>query len=95
NPLTMVVLGPGGTGKSHLINALTQIHNSLKADPTLQRAAYTGSASANIEGETLHHLYEWSVNKQTTALKNALDTVNRERLWSTLNTLIVDEIGMI
>ncbi|KAI8841268.1 hypothetical protein BC829DRAFT_356375, partial [Chytridium lagenaria] len=53
-PLMMVVMGSGGTGKSHVITALTQIHISLNAEATLERAAYTGSAAANINGETLH-----------------------------------------
>ncbi|KAI8843738.1 hypothetical protein BC829DRAFT_354641, partial [Chytridium lagenaria] len=54
NPIRMIVLGPGGTGKSHLVNALSDFHKRLGVETALERAAFTGVAAANIHGETIH-----------------------------------------
>jgi ATPase subunit of ABC transporter with duplicated ATPase domains len=50
----MTVIGPGGTGKSTLLNALTTTFGKLKVPQLLAKTAMTGVAASLIGGTTLH-----------------------------------------
>ena len=53
DPLHLIILGEGGTGKSYLINAIRNLlaHHCLITAPT-------GKAAFNIKGVTLHSLFK-------------------------------------
>ncbi|THU85218.1 hypothetical protein K435DRAFT_685984, partial [Dendrothele bispora CBS 962.96] len=53
-PLRMYLGGPGGTGKSHVINALKSFFEARKQARRFCMCSYTGIASRNITGMTLH-----------------------------------------
>ncbi|KAJ7079217.1 hypothetical protein C8R43DRAFT_863756, partial [Mycena crocata] len=53
-PLRMYLGGPGGTGKSRVINALQDYFTSHGASRRFRLASYTGVAARNISGMTLH-----------------------------------------
>ncbi|KAJ7127739.1 hypothetical protein C8R44DRAFT_529334, partial [Mycena epipterygia] len=52
--LRMFLTGPGGTGKSRVIQALQDFFSLRGQSRRLRLAAYTGVAARNINGMTLH-----------------------------------------
>lgn len=52
--LLMLVLGEGGTGKSVVINAITESFAYYAQEHTLSKIAPTGVAATHIQGSTLH-----------------------------------------
>ena len=63
--LLMKVLGPPGTGKSRVIDALTQHFERCNARPILQKCAHQGSAASIIGGSTLYSLLCIKVSSKT------------------------------
>lgn len=56
-PLRLTVTGAGGSGKSVVINTLvTTIRKIFQKNGVIQVIAPTGTAAANVGGETIHHL---------------------------------------
>ncbi|KAL1685022.1 hypothetical protein GGG16DRAFT_32229, partial [Schizophyllum commune] len=54
SPLRMLMTGPGGTGKSHVINAFKALLSFFSMGHTLRLLAPTGSAAGLIDGMTVH-----------------------------------------
>lgn len=54
SPRLVIVHGPGGTGKSALLNAISQMFAHRGASSLLARTATTGVAASIIGGSTLH-----------------------------------------
>ena len=92
-PLQMVIYGEGGTGKSKVIQTLTEALTVRNASDILIKSAYTGIAASLIEGKTTHHIAQLSmrVNGNLTAERR-----NKLQLfWKNYHYLIVDEFSMI
>ncbi|KAI6152805.1 hypothetical protein EDD17DRAFT_1490991, partial [Pisolithus thermaeus] len=53
-PLRMLVHGEGGTGKSRVIQSITECFARRGARHLLVKAAYTGVAASLIDGKTTH-----------------------------------------
>ncbi|KAK0229870.1 hypothetical protein EDD85DRAFT_751977, partial [Armillaria nabsnona] len=53
-PLRMFLSGPGGTGKSTVINAIWTYFISRGQERRFRLTSYTGIAACNISGMTLH-----------------------------------------
>ncbi|RDX39933.1 hypothetical protein OH76DRAFT_1302941, partial [Lentinus brumalis] len=53
-PLRMVLYGEGGTGKSRVIQTVTQAFAARGCAHMLVKAAYTGIAASLIDGKTTH-----------------------------------------
>ncbi|KAI0349341.1 hypothetical protein OH77DRAFT_1380004, partial [Trametes cingulata] len=53
-PLRMLLIGEGGTGKSRVIQTVTQLFAAKGSADLLVKAAYTGIAASLIEGKTTH-----------------------------------------
>ncbi|KIM73532.1 hypothetical protein PILCRDRAFT_32665, partial [Piloderma croceum F 1598] len=54
DPLRMYLGGPGGTGKSRVINALKDFFDRCNQSRQFRLSSYTGVAAKNISGTTLH-----------------------------------------
>ena len=54
NPLRMLLTGPGGTGKSHVVKAVQSVMEYYNASHTIRFLAPTGSAASLIDGMTIH-----------------------------------------
>ncbi|KAI9061024.1 hypothetical protein FKP32DRAFT_1576518, partial [Trametes sanguinea] len=54
SPLRMCLVGEGGTGKSRVIQTITQYFASRGVEYLLVKGAYTGIAAALIGGKTTH-----------------------------------------
>ena len=64
---TLLIHGGAGSGKSTLINVISQyVHHILRRDgddpdcPYVILSAFTGTAAANINGQTLHTLFSFN-----------------------------------
>ncbi|KAJ6498549.1 hypothetical protein C8R47DRAFT_971703, partial [Mycena vitilis] len=87
----LIIGGPGGTGKSHIYDALKSFYDEVELRPELNFTAPTGVAASNIHGSTVHH--ELSLRtKYSDLTKNNSEPLKNlvARLQST-RTLIIDE----
>ena len=88
-PLSMLVLGTAGTGKSFLINCLSQLlHNSVTI------LAPTGVAAANIHGSTLHSHLQFA-KLSTFAQLRGPSLQRLQDKFADTRYLIIDEVSMI
>ena len=88
-PLYMIVTGTAGTGKSYLINCL-----KLLLQEKLRVAAPTGVASYNIEGHTLHSLFNLPTKGEFKQLEGqALHIIQQSFLE--VRYIIIDEMSMM
>ncbi|KAI1782351.1 hypothetical protein LXA43DRAFT_858710, partial [Ganoderma leucocontextum] len=62
-PLQMVVYGEGGTGKSRVVQTVTEAFSGRDSAFLLVKAAYTGIAASLIDGKTLHVIAHISVHR--------------------------------
>ena len=89
--LRMFVAGPGGTGKSWIIDALRTFFRVQNQSHRLRVAAYTGVASKNIHGMTLHSALCLNKHNKRSAKAKA-DLI---AMWRKVNYLIIDEVSMV
>jgi PIF1-like helicase len=92
-PLRMIIYGEGGTGKSKVIQTVTEAFKALGAGRMLVKAAYTGTAASLIEGKTTH-----SIGKLSSRGSRNVSDEKRSKLqkfWADFNYLIIDEYSMI
>ena len=92
-PLRMYLGGPGGTGKSRVIHALTDFFKRKNQSRRLRLAAFTGVAAKNIGGTTLHTALSLSLSKKKSdANKTRAALV---AMWNGVDYLLVDEVSTI
>ncbi|KAF6741353.1 hypothetical protein DFP72DRAFT_761254, partial [Ephemerocybe angulata] len=53
-PLIMLMTGPGGTGKTYTVNAVSEVLKAYRHGHAIRYLAPTGSAAALINGMTIH-----------------------------------------
>jgi len=94
-PMRATIMGPGGTGKSHIINTIIGMVRQLTGcNNTVQVAAPSGAAAFNVQGSTLHNLLSLGVSHP----ENKLSAAKKEKLMEQLDKLlilIIDERSMI
>ncbi|XP_066599998.1 uncharacterized protein [Prorops nasuta] len=95
--LRLYVSGEGGTGKSFLIKTIRcWIKKTMKKDVIV--SAPTGIAAFNIDGQTIHRVFQLPVDHGRTAKYTGLSDVAikiiREELKN-VTLIIIDEISMI
>ncbi|KAI0253810.1 hypothetical protein BJV78DRAFT_1081303, partial [Lactifluus subvellereus] len=88
-PLRMILYGEGGTGKSRVIQTISE----LGADHLLIKAACTGVAAALIGGKTTHTVA--SLSKRSRARISDDMKAKLESFWKAKAYLIIDEFSMI
>lgn len=102
-PLRLMVFGEGGTGKSEVIKAVTELFNDRGVSKALIKTAYTGIACSQIAGSTTHRVFEFSVAKNYGQSGerdkfDGLSFVKHARLvarFKHVMWVIIDEISMI
>lgn len=90
--LLMHLHGEGGTGKSRVIQTITELFDSEGVQSMLLKAAYTGIAASLIDGKTTHAIAGLSMNGRR------MSEETRKRLtaeWAPVRYLILDEISML
>jgi len=90
--LLMYLGGPGGTGKSRVVNALRDFFESRSETRRFRLAAYTGVAARNIGGATLHSLLQMNESGKNMSVKAKRDL---SAMWEGVDYLFVDELSMI
>ena len=101
DPFSLVVMGGAGSGKSTVINVLKQwLHLVLKREgdnpefPYVIVVAPTGTAAANVRGQTLHSSFGFNFGNKHYSLSDKKRDKTRA-LFRNLSIVIIDEISMI
>ena len=96
-----MVHGGAGSGKSTLINVIYQLfHQIMLRDgddldcPYILLSAFTGTAAANIEGQTLHTLFSFNFGAGFLSLSDKMRDEKRN-LYKNLKMLIINEISLV
>ena len=100
-PENLVVIGGAGSGKSTVIECLTQWSHRILAkagddpnSPYILKAATTGAASTLIEGSTVHSSLGFDFSAKHSSLNDKKREQKREQLKN-LKILIIDEFSMM
>lgn len=92
-PLQMILHGEGGTGKSKVIQTITEYFASKGAKHLLLKAAYTGVAASLIEGKTTHAI---AMLGQTGSRPPSNETKAKlQNFWQDYCYLIINKTSMI
>lgn len=100
-PFLLNIDGTAGTGKSFLIDAISQFLSDsplASTRPILRRLAPTGVAAFNINGETYHSALALRPNPSTSGLFGEVAPSRLAALqesWGAVRYLIIDEKSMI
>ena len=90
--LLLYLGGPGGTGKSRVVNALREFFGLRNQSRRFRLAAYTGVAARNIGGATLHSLLQMNDTGRELSAKNKQELT---AMWEGVDYLFVDELSML
>ncbi|THG97985.1 hypothetical protein EW026_g4135 [Hermanssonia centrifuga] len=93
-PLRMVLYGEGGTGKSKVIQTVTEAFAQRGVRYMLAKTAYTGVAASLIDGKTINTLMSIPVKANGAAMSDRVKT-RIQAAWKHKRYLIVDEFSMI
>ena len=100
-PATVTGHGGAGCGKSTVINVLKQwLHYILQQpgddpdSPYVIVVAPTGTAAANVRGQTLHSGFGFSFGNEHYSLSDKIRDKKR-KLLENLKVIIIDEISMV
>lgn len=94
-PLRLFIQGEGGTGKSKVIQTITQEFAAKGQAHTLLMAAYTGIAASLIDGKTTHIIGAISVGAKDSHKMSPDAKAKLQEIWKPILYLIIDEISMI
>ena len=93
----MIIQGGAGSGKSTVIEALSQqVEKILRSSgdnpdhPYIIKAAFTGTAAANIKGQTLHNAFSFGFGNEFFSLGDKVRDERRCELEN-LKIVIIDE----
>ena len=92
-PLSMIITGAAGTGKSRIIRAAQDFFTCRNEGQRFRLASFTGIVAQNIEGVTLHSalaLSAFSGERLASTTRNTLI-----RMWQNVDILFIDEYSMI
>lgn len=93
-PLRMYLGGPGGTGKSRVLDALKTLFDRRNETRRLRVASYTGVAASNVAGVTLHAALQLSQIRSSKPGSNKAksDLID---MWKGVDYLFIDEVSMV
>ena len=92
-PLRMIIYGEGGTGKSNVIQTITEIFIQKGAKYMLVKSAYTGVAASLIDGKTMHTLASLSMNSDGTLSDDS--KAKLQQMWRHKQYIVIDKYSMI
>ena len=90
NPLRFLIMGVAGTGKSYLIDSL---RNLLQG--TCKVLAYTGKASFNVNGVTLHSLLKLPIGSKRHCELKGIPLQQLQNDLENVQYLIIDEYSFV
>ncbi|OWZ23257.1 putative mitochondrial protein [Phytophthora megakarya] len=84
-------LGGGpGTGKSQVIRALQALAESWVSRDALKTVAYQGVAAEAVNGQTIHNLFKWGIEKGS---RRKRYSIKDKESFANLKLLIMDEVS--
>jgi len=89
----MLIHGEPGTGKSKVIQTLTENFVRRGAKSMLQKSAYTGIAASLIDGKTTHTI--GLISPRNDGRISAESRGKLQTMWKHAKYLIIDEVSMI
>ena len=97
----VIVHGGAGTGKSTVIDALSQAMENIfrkpgdnPNHPYIVKVAFTGNAAFIIQGQTLHSAFNFPYGNQILSLSDKIRD-ERRTLLKNLRAVIVDEMSLV
>lgn len=105
-PLRMCLTGPGGTGKTHVVNALRELMSRYGRAYRIRLLAPTGGAASLIGGQTIHSGLGISVverkrgdaKQPETDLCGHISAKKKFELraeWRNVDFVLIDEVSMV
>ena len=101
SPPLVIVHGGAGSGKSRLINSIyTMMTDTFQKEgddpgcPYVVLTSFTGAASANINGQTLHSLFGFKFGCTFLSMTEK-QRAEKRLLFRNLRCIIIDEISMV
>lgn len=91
----LLITGPAGTGKSHLIRKMSAYAQRMKK--TIAITAMTGAAAYIVNGKTLHSWAGIGLGDKPAPIiaQKILNAYPKKIKWQRCNILIVDEVSMM
>ncbi|KAF5365147.1 hypothetical protein D9757_011773 [Collybiopsis confluens] len=107
DPLHMLLLGPGGTGKTHVVRAVQHVMDLYGLKHAYRSLAPTASAARLVDGTTIHSGCNVKVRSKGTMISaganspdlTVLATIKKSSVlredWKDVLLLLIDEYSMI
>lgn len=96
--LLMAVLGPGGTGKTRIIQAVQSLFDIHRMRSSLRLAAFMGQPASRINGQTLAsmlHLRPTKSGPSDDSDQPIGMNIEVQRQWMDVSWLIIDEVSLV
>jgi len=90
----MLIHGEGGTGKSKVIQTITEYFAHRGVTHMLLKAAYTGVAASLVNGKMTHTIAMVSVGGKDTMISDE-SKAKLQQFWQHISYLIIDEMSML
>ena len=94
-PLRMILYGEGGTGKSKVIQTITEAFVQRQSHYMLLKSAYTGIAASLIDGKTTHTIAFISFKTISSGKISNETKAKLQKFWKDVHYLIIDEYSML
>ncbi|KAF8579865.1 hypothetical protein K439DRAFT_1268395, partial [Ramaria rubella] len=91
--LLMQIQGEGGTGKSKVIQTVTEYFATQESCVMFLKAAYTGIAASIINGKTTHTIGKISLTDGKEMSQEAREWLTV--FWKDIKYLVLDESSML
>ena len=92
----MIVTGQGGTGKSVLVDAITETFSHFQSGAALAKCGTTGVAATQISGTTLHSWVGLGIGRlKSVTSASKVTTARRKKNILGKTCLIIDEMSML
>ncbi|KAG1904464.1 uncharacterized protein F5891DRAFT_945947, partial [Suillus fuscotomentosus] len=108
--LTMLMMGPGGTGKTHVVKAVRAVMQYYGCGHMIRFLAPTGSAAALIDGMTVHKGLGITIKSNNkgkgnrkpgestqdyTVVISVSSRVQLHEEWKSVEFLLIDEVSLV
>ncbi|EXL64589.1 hypothetical protein FOPG_19154 [Fusarium oxysporum f. sp. conglutinans race 2 54008] len=87
--------GPGGTGKSRIVDALRDVFTTRGQPHHLQVTGTSGSAAAQIGGITLHSALGLDTHRSYNKQQPPIFSEAKKWMWKQKLVLVIDEVSML
>lgn len=87
--------GPGGTGKSRIVDALRDVFTARGQPHRLQITGTSGSAVAQIGGTTLHSACGLDIHRSHNKQQPPMFSEAKKWMWKQKLALVIDEVSLL